>query len=59
MFQENVNLENCIVQLISYEKTIKYLVVNLKNEIILNNEMSVGSLNQKVESLNLLMKNSQ
>lgn len=41
MFQENINLENFIVQLISYEKTIKYLVVNLKNEIILNQEMSI------------------
>lgn len=51
MFQENINLENCIVQLISYEKTIKYLVVNFKNEIILNKEMSIRSLNQKVENI--------
>lgn len=59
MFQENINLENCIVQLISYEKTIKYLVVNFKNEIILNKEMNIGSLNQKVENINFFMKNSQ
>lgn len=59
MFQENINLVNCIVQLISYEKTIKYLVVNFKNEIILNKEMNIGSLNQKVENINFFMKNSQ
>lgn len=59
MFQENINLENFIVQLISYGKTIKYLVVNLKNEIILNQEMSIGFLNQKDENINFFMKNSQ
>lgn len=58
MFQENINLENFIVQLISYEKTIKYLVVNLKNDIILNQEMSLGFLNQKDENINFFMKNS-
>lgn len=58
MFQENINLENFIVQLISYEKTIKYLVVNLKNEIILNQEMSLGFLNQKDENIHFFMKNS-
>lgn len=57
MFQENINLENCIVQLISYEKNIYiYLVVNFKNEITLNKEMNTGSLNQKVENINFYEK---
>lgn len=59
MFQENINLGNCIVQLISYEKTIKYSVVNFKNETILNQERSIGFLNQKDENINFFMYNSQ
>lgn len=48
LFQEHFNLENCFVQTISSEETKLYVGVNLKNDIVLNKDMLIGSLNDRL-----------